>query len=365
MKHSMEKIYVVTSVHKKYKYLLGPSFVAVELFKEFQKIGYECIFYDTYRRSKFMSILAYIKIFIHVIFTKKVTLFIHSQGYITSLIFCIIQWIRPSHNVIYTAHGLPLKENLYRCKKIKLAVYFQELSLKVLLLLARKIVCVSTLQSDYIKINYKTRENIYVIHNGVAATYCDFNRLDIRTDNVGLRAIMAGGIANRKSIIETLRFVSLYNSTSNNKWKLDVYGNISDQDLMPLVTDYCERSNGLISYHGEIDQTQLHIEIQNSDLYVAISKWDTFNLAAIQAMSFGVPCICSIKSGVSELITHEVDGFLVDIDSPDFSQRCVQILRSISNMGDGYRFMRLAAYQIAATNNWSCVASKYIKLSLL
>ena len=174
---------------------------------------------------------------------------------------------------------------------------------------------------------------------------------------------MAGGISNRKSIIETIQAFLLYNAKNTTQWTLDIYGEISDSYRVPLVTELCAQSKGLISYHGMLDQDSLHQEMSKSDLYIAMSQWDTFNLAALQAMSFGIPCISSKQSGISELISHNNNGFIVDAESPELIEDCIEILRNIESLGEEYKKLQKAAHDIACNNSWTYVASNYLRLA--
>jgi spore coat protein SA len=49
-----------------------------------------------------------------------------------------------------------------------------------------------------------------------------------------------------------------------------------------------------------------------ADLYVCASLEDAFALPPLEAMACGVPSIVSSQAGVSEIISHGVDGFILD-----------------------------------------------------
>lgn len=267
--------------------------------------------------------------------------------------------------MIYTLHGLPLQESIYRNKgrKTPRSVSLQDIALKALLFVAKKIVCVSNIQAQHIRNNYKVKAKISVIHNGV---HPQKGALDNESNYYATekRAIMAGGIAHIKSTIETIQAFLVYNATNTMKWNLDIYGNISDSYQVPLVADLCAQSKGLITFHGMLDQESLHREMSKSDLYVAISKWDTFNLAALQAMGLGVPCICSKQSGISELISHNINGFLVDAESSTLINDCADILHTIEANCDNYLKIRAEALNVARSNNWTYVTNNYLEYAL-
>ena len=60
---------------------------------------------------------------------------------------------------------------------------------------------------------------------------------------------------------------------------------------------------------------QDHIErlIPTADVLLLPSEMEAFGLAALEAMACGVPPIATLTGGVSELITHNLDGFLAPV----------------------------------------------------
>lgn len=48
------------------------------------------------------------------------------------------------------------------------------------------------------------------------------------------------------------------------------------------------------------------------DIFVFPSEYDAFGTACLEAMASGLPVIASKTSGVSEIITHDKDGFVIN-----------------------------------------------------
>jgi UDP-glucose:(heptosyl)LPS alpha-1,3-glucosyltransferase len=67
-----------------------------------------------------------------------------------------------------------------------------------------------------------------------------------------------------------------------------------------------------------------------TDAYVGPSLEDTFALPVAEAMACGLPVIVSAPAGVSEIITHEVDGLILD-DPKDATGLAVMIRRLCDN----------------------------------
>ncbi|AUP81386.1 N-acetyl-alpha-D-glucosaminyl L-malate synthase BshA [Flavivirga eckloniae] len=64
-----------------------------------------------------------------------------------------------------------------------------------------------------------------------------------------------------------------------------------------------------------------------SDLFLLPSKTESFGLAALEAMSFGVPVISSNTGGIPEVNAHGISGFLSNVgDVKDMTKNALHIL---------------------------------------
>ncbi len=70
-----------------------------------------------------------------------------------------------------------------------------------------------------------------------------------------------------------------------------------------------------VSNHVTFLGKQDHIErlIPQADVLLLPSEMEAFGLAALEAMACGVPPVATLTGGVSELITHGVDGYLAPV----------------------------------------------------
>lgn len=67
--------------------------------------------------------------------------------------------------------------------------------------------------------------------------------------------------------------------------------------------------------------------VQNSDLFLLPSKNESFGLAALEALSCGVPVIASRAEGIPELVKHGEVGYLSDVgDVEDMAKNAIRLL---------------------------------------
>lgn len=75
-------------------------------------------------------------------------------------------------------------------------------------------------------------------------------------------------------------------------------------------------SNITTNFHGKIDNIELHSFYQQEqiDLFINVSETEGVPISIMEAMSYGIPCIGTNVGGVSELINHKKNGYLLPVD---------------------------------------------------
>ncbi|MEJ2536968.1 MAG: glycosyltransferase, partial [Calditrichia bacterium] len=64
-------------------------------------------------------------------------------------------------------------------------------------------------------------------------------------------------------------------------------------------------------------QENVYLLLSRSDLFLMPSRLESFGLAALEAMSCGVPCITSNAGGLPELVKDGISGFTADVGDVD------------------------------------------------
>ncbi|NRA12313.1 MAG: N-acetyl-alpha-D-glucosaminyl L-malate synthase BshA [Crocinitomicaceae bacterium] len=90
---------------------------------------------------------------------------------------------------------------------------------------------------------------------------------------------------------------------------------------MCMQLGLCER----VIFVGKVRETQEVLEI--SDLFVLPSETESFGLAALEAMTMGVPVISSNTGGIPEVNIHGETGFMSNVgDFEDMAKNAIYIL---------------------------------------
>jgi len=220
----------------------------------------------------------------------------------------------------YMMHTYPLMQSAFG--KIVLCLNPRHFSLLLLerIIFKRKcykqITCISEQCKKEIMQHYKIYANdIEVIYNGVDTnTFTPQNRIRYRDvirvkyavapDEV-LLLFVGSGFKRKglKYIIDALPLID-----TDKKIKLLVAGRGKVREYQKLA-----KENGItdkIIFAGVYKNIQ---EIYAAgDIFVFPSEYDAFGTACLEAMASGLPVVVSKTSGVSEIITHGKDGFVVN-----------------------------------------------------
>jgi L-malate glycosyltransferase len=62
------------------------------------------------------------------------------------------------------------------------------------------------------------------------------------------------------------------------------------------------------------------------DIFVALSREESFGVAIIEAQSCGLPVVVSNAPGPKEIVKQEVSGFIVDKEDPEAAAQAISML---------------------------------------
>ena len=102
-----------------------------------------------------------------------------------------------------------------------------------------------------------------------------------------------------------------------------------------------------VTFKGKLKSTEVQAHFAQNHVYVLLSEFEGLPIALMEAMSCGLVPICTyMRSGISDLITDEVEGFLVKDRSDEF----VGAIKKLKESKELWRKMSFAARQKIITS---------------
>jgi UDP-glucose:(heptosyl)LPS alpha-1,3-glucosyltransferase len=114
-----------------------------------------------------------------------------------------------------------------------------------------------------------------------------------------------------------------------------------------------------IIFTGPVIKERLIQMYLAGDLYIMLSKFDTFGMVVLEAMAAGLPAIISSNVGAKDIVDEGKNGFVIK-DAADSSDITNKIRLLLDN--NVRRPMAESALEAATKNSWAAVAFKYQKI---
>ncbi|MBA3901556.1 MAG: glycosyltransferase family 4 protein, partial [Bacteroidetes bacterium] len=67
---------------------------------------------------------------------------------------------------------------------------------------------------------------------------------------------------------------------------------------------------------GKIPHSEVPLCLNRFDVYVALSRNESFGVAIVEAMACGVPVVVTDIGGLSEVVDNNINGFTVPVENP-------------------------------------------------
>jgi glycosyltransferase involved in cell wall biosynthesis len=93
-----------------------------------------------------------------------------------------------------------------------------------------------------------------------------------------------------------------------------------------LAKKYPDVFGKSLRWTGAMPHNEVLQKIANSSFLVVPSVWEVFNLTVLEAMTAGIPVICSRNAGAEMMIEDGVTGFLFDPERPaDLAKKLIEV----------------------------------------
>lgn len=173
----------------------------------------------------------------------------------------------------------------------------------------------------------KTPLNINVIPNGI-------NETEFKTNYENKVIVSAGRFVYEKGYE---RLISLYEPIAKKypDWELRIYGSGIDFNLMLDTIFEKNLYNNVFLYPNT---PMIMEELSKASIFVLPSRFESFGMVVIEAMSVGLPVISYDTYGPSNIIDDAIDGYIIKMDEEKaFQEKIEQLITNhelLKKMGE-------------------------------
>ncbi len=271
---------------------------------------------------------------------------------------------------IFTMHGIPHRYWVHNIRRKQMSLYdLATLWVEKKLVYngnCKKFIAVSSLTKDIFLREYKINpDKVAVINPGVDLNdYAQQNKDSIRNT---IRRELEINIADPVILFVSMNFeikglddilLSLAKlKAQNRKFKLIVAGKGNIKKYAKMAQE-AQISTDVI-FTGPVNKEKLIRMYLASDLYIMLSKFDTFGNVVLEAMAASLPVIISGNVGAKDIVQEGGNGFIIkNTCDTDYIATKIALLLD-ENIR---RPLAEAAYRTAAQNTWDDVTKKYAAL---
>jgi glycosyltransferase involved in cell wall biosynthesis len=190
---------------------------------------------------------------------------------------------------------------------------------------------------------------VKVIYNGVDTKY--FSPNGVPTNNSDLVLVTLSALESRKGIQNIITAIIKMNDP---KIRYNIYGDGPYKQEIVKMIKSSNLQDKITLHPSNEDPAQC---LNNSDVYMLLSKGEAFPLGPLEAMACGLPVIVSDHPPYDEFVHSDI-GFKVNRNSTDSISEAIyemKILANRSQLGAAGRKM------VEKSFTWEHVASRYYK----
>ncbi|MDP3423224.1 MAG: glycosyltransferase [Burkholderiaceae bacterium] len=111
---------------------------------------------------------------------------------------------------------------------------------------------------------------------------------------------------------------------------------------------------------GQVPHSQVPHELAQLDIYVALSRSESFGVAAIEAGAMSLPVVVSDVGGLPEVVVHEKTGLVVPADDPAAAAYALQ--RLVQDVTLRQRLGRAGQLHVEHNYGWPACVQSMIKV---
>ena len=268
---------------------------------------------------------------------------------------------------IFTMHGIPHRYWIHNIRRKQMSLFDSATALVEKKLVyegnCKKFVAVSNMTKDIFLQEYNINpDKVSVINPGIDLNdYARQNKNSVRNSvrnelgiNISDPVIIFASMNFEIKGLDDILFSLAKLKAQNRKFKLIVAGKGNIKKYVKLAKQAQIISD--VIFTGPVSREKLIRIYLAGDLYIMLSKFDTFGMVVLEAMAAGLPVVISSNVGAKDIVKEDKNGFIVG-NTSDIDYIAAKIALLLDE--NIRRRMSDAASQTAAQNTWDNVTKKY------
>ena len=212
--------------------------------------------------------------------------------------------------------GDPVWERAY--SKAKISESFDEFQVKnygFSISLQKKVRSFSIKKSDIVVtpskhlknfiLNLGFKNKIEIINNGV---FIPEENTNIFT-NDQINITIVSRLVSHKNIGKIIKAISDLNSPLIN---LNIIGDGPELNQLQKISLESNNKDNII-FHGKLNRDEINHIFLNSDIYIQASNYEGLPHSLLEAMSYGIPVLCTPVGECKEILGNEDRGYILDL----------------------------------------------------
>ncbi len=212
--------------------------------------------------------------------------------------------------------GDPVWERAY--SKAKISESFDEFQVKnygFSISLQKKVRSFSIKKSDIVItpsqhlknfiLNLGFKNKIEIINNGV---FIPEENTNIFTDDQ-INITIVSRLVSHKNIEKIIKAISDLNSPLIN---LNIIGDGPELNQLQKISLESNIKDNII-FHGKLNRDEINHIFLNSDIYIQASNYEGLPHSLLEAMSYGIPVLCTPVGECKEILGNEDRGYILDL----------------------------------------------------
>ena len=212
--------------------------------------------------------------------------------------------------------GDPVWERAY--SKAKISESFDEFQVKnygLSILLQKKVRSFSIKKSDIVVtpskhlknfiLNLGFKNKIEIINNGV---FIPEENTNIFT-NDQINITIVSRLVSHKNIEKIIKAISDLNSPLIN---LNIIGDGPELNQLQKISLESNNKDNII-FHGKLNRDDINHIFLKSDIYIQASNYEGLPHSLLEAMSYGIPVLCTPVGECKEILGNEDRGYILDL----------------------------------------------------